>query len=327
MRQIFLSVLSACLSSGLFVSNANAASKPGPIALPRYSHVVIVIEENKYYSDIIGNKNAPYINDVLLKHGANLTRMFSDEHDSEGNYFWLFSGSNQQVGYHDVIPTQKNNPKYPFRSANLGEELRNAGYTFKGYAESLPSVGDRVDRTHLYARKHVPWIGFANIPNGNTPSASVNLQFKQFPKNFYKLPTVSIVVPNLYDDMHSGVPWLRVQRGDEWLKKNIGPYYRWAKTHDSLLIVTWDENGNGAHFKGLTNPASRNRSVRNRIPTIIAGAHIRPGSYAEGRGVTHVNLLRTVEALYGLPNAGHQQKYARRFGIKGDYVIRNIFRD
>lgn len=325
MKKILPVVLSTFVLLGLFVKPSKSAPHRRPTILPKYSHIVIVIEENKYYSRVIGNKNAPYINNVLVKQGANLTRMFADEHNSEGNYFWIFSGNNQNVGYHDVIPTTANNPHYPFTSANLGEELIEAGYTFKGYAESLPSIGDKVDRTDLYARKHVPWISFANIPNGTTESTSVNLQFRQFPKDFDKLPRVSIVIPNLYDDMHSGERSMRVKKGDEWLKKNIEPYYRWAKTHNSLLIVTWDENSDWTHYNGLTNPASDRRDVRNRIPTIIAGAHIRHGNYPEGKGVTHVNILRTIEAIYGLPKAGYQQKDALSYGIKNDYIIGDIF--
>lgn len=313
------------MSVGVAVQPSSAAPRRHQSVLPKYSHIVIVIEENKYYSRVIGNKNAPFINNVLVKQGANLTRMFADEHNSEGNYFWIFSGSNQNVGFHDVIPTPQNNPRYPFMTANLGEELIKAGYSFKGYAESLPHIGDKIDRTSVYARKHVPWISFANIPNGTTEATSVNLQFRQFPKDFNELPTVSIVIPNLLDDMHSGKRSMRVRRGDEWLRKNIGPYYRWAKTHNSLLIVTWDENSDWSQFSGLTNPASKNRDIRNRIPTIFAGAHIRHGNFPEGKGVTHVNLLRTVEAIYGLPKAGHQQKYALKYGIGNDYVIRDIF--
>lgn len=325
MRKILQVVLITLICSGLFVQQSKSAPRHRSGILPKYSHIVIVIEENKYYSRIVGNQNAPYINRVLLKQGANLTRMFADEHNSEGNYFWIFSGSNQNVGYHDVIPTPDNNSHYPFMTANLGEELIKADYTFKGYAESLPSIGDKVDRTNVYARKHVPWISFADIPNGRTEATSVNLQFKQFPKDFNKLPTVSIVVPNLYNDMHSGDRSLRIKRGDEWLRRNIGPYYRWAKTHNSLLIVTWDENSDWSHYAGLTNPASKQRDIRNRIPTVIAGAHVRHGNFPEGKGVTHVNLLRTIEAMYELPKAGYQQKNALQYGIKNNYVIRDIF--
>ncbi len=325
MNKILTTGLIAVLSLGFAVKSPQRGSIQKSKALPKYDHIVVVIEENKGFSEVIGNKDAPFINNVLVKEGANLTQMFADEHNSEGNYMWIFSGSNQNVGYSDVIPTAENNPNYPFKSANLGEELIKAGYTFKGYSESLPRIGDKVNVAGNYARKHVPWISFANVPNGKTEAASTNLQFKQFPANFNNLPTVSIVIPNLINDMHSGKPSLRVKNGDEWLKKNMDSYYQWAKTHNSLLIITFDENNDAIHYKGLTDPASKQHDIRNRIPTVIAGAHIKHGNYPEGKGVTHVNLLRTIEAIYGLPKAGHQQVNALRFGITDDYIIRDIF--
>ncbi len=325
MKKILPVIITAVLYLGCSAKQSNTASKKESLNLPKYDHIVIVIEENKNYSQVIGNKNAPYINNVLVKEGANLTKMYAEEHNSEGNYFWLFSGSNHNVGFHDVIPNSKINTEYPFDSGNLGKELINKGYTFKGYAESLPAIGDTVLRIDDYARKHVPWVSFANLPQGKTEETSTNLQFKQFPKDFNKLPTVSIVIPNLIDDMHSGNPSLRVKDGDEWLRKNINNYYQWAKTHNSLLIITFDENSDKDHFNGLTDPASKNQSIRNRIPTIIAGAHIKPGNYPEGLGVTHVNLLRTIEAMYGLPKAGHQQSNALKYGINNNYIIKDIF--
>src|SRR5450756_2429944 len=77
---------------------------PWGAGLPVYDHIVIVVEENKDYEQIIGNKNASYINDVLRKEGASLTKFYAEEHHSEGNYFWLFSGSNQHVGFIDRVP-------------------------------------------------------------------------------------------------------------------------------------------------------------------------------------------------------------------------------
>ncbi len=295
------------------------------VKLPVYSHIVIVIEENKNYDQIIGNKAAPYINNVLVKEGANLTQMYAEEHYSEGNYFWLLSGSNQNVGYYDVTPTTKNNPKYPFKASNLGSQLIKKGYTFKGYSESLPAIGDIISRAGYYARKHVPWISFANIPDGKTEKTSSNLQFKQFPSDFNKLHTVSIVIPNLIHDMHNGKPPKSIRDGDKWLQKNLNKYYQWAKSHNSLLIITFDENADKTHYSGLTNPANKNRDIRNRIPTIIAGAHIKHGNYAEGKGVTHVNILRTIEVIYGLHMSGYQQQNALKFGIKNDYIIKDIF--
>jgi phosphatidylinositol-3-phosphatase len=292
----------------------------------KYDHVVIVIEENKNYDQVIGNEAAPYINSIK-KEGANLTQMYAEEHASEGNYFWFFSGNNQNVGFDDVIPDSKNNKNYPFKSDNLAEELIKHGYSFKGFSEDLPKIGDAINYSGYYARKHVPWISFGNIPNGFSVGNSINLQFKQFPADFSKLPTVSFVIPNLIDDMHDPKsPDISVKNGDGWLKKNLDSYYQWAKTHNSLLIITFDENDDKSQYRGLTNPASENRDIRNRIPTIIAGADILPGNYAEGKGVTHINILRTIESMYGLPKSGQQPQYASKFGIKDDYIITDIFK-
>ena len=147
---------------------AEADALPWPADLPVYDHVVIVVEENKGYEQIVGNPAAAYINNVLKREGANFTRAYAEEHFSEGNYFWLFSGDNQNVGYLDRIPSKWNNSAYPFTTANLGQQLIAKGLSFKGYAESLPAIGFSGDDKGLYARKHVPWISFANVPNGTT---------------------------------------------------------------------------------------------------------------------------------------------------------------
>jgi hypothetical protein len=294
-----------------------SAALSWPQGLPIYDHVVIVVEENKDYEQIIGNPAAPYINGVLRAEGASLTRMYAEEHHSEGNYFWLFSGSNQNVGFHDRIPT------HPITARNLGERLLGSGRSFKGYSEDLPAIGSKVGRSGLYARKHVPWISFSNVPNGMTVATSSNLRFQDFPADYRALPTVAFVIPNLVNDMHDGSTLSSIKAGDAWLRTHLDGYYQWAKENTSLLILTFDENDHGP--AGLTNPAASQPSKRNRIVTILAGAHIKQGDYDEGKGVTHVNLLRTLEAMYGLEKAGHQQPLAQAAGIPDDYLISDVF--
>ncbi len=295
-----------------------------PQGLPHYDHVVIVIEENKDYDQIIGSPLADYINS-LRKQGANFTQMFGEEHNSEGNYFWLFSGSNHNVGFTDKIPSR------PFLQPNLGQALIAKGLSFKGYSEDLPQIGSKVHRQALYARKHVPWVSFGNIPDGDSIATSSNLRFEDFPSRYEDLPTVSIVVPNLVNDMHNGSLQESIKAGDDWLQKNIHAYYQWAKTHNSLLIVTFDENDtHGTGYAGLTDPfaqgdTTRAKVKRNQIATIFAGDHIKPGEYAEGKGVTHVNILRTLEAMYGLPTAGAQQPKAAAGGIGNAQIITDVF--
>jgi acid phosphatase len=131
--------------------------------------------------------------------------------------------------------------------------------------------------------------------------------------------------------MHNGKPQDSVPSGDRWLAQNLDRYYQWAKTHNSLLIVTFDENDNLAvNYRGLTDPAAaqdgsqQRRVAQNRIATILAGAHVKPG-YREASPSTHVNLLRTLEAMYGLPRSGAQQPYAARAGISDDAILTGAF--
>jgi hypothetical protein len=232
--------------------------------VPTPDHVVVVVEENQSYSDIIGNSAAPYINS-LAAGGALFTNSFAITHPSQPNYLALFSGSTQGV--------TDDNACGPFSGPDLGSALAAAGRTFGGYSEDLPSTGSTVLTSGAYARKHNPWSDFSDVP------PSENMPFTSFPTNYASLPTVSFVVPNLNNDMHDGT----INQGDAWLQTNIGAYATWAKTHNSLLIVTWDEDDG---------------SQSNQIPTIFYGQPVKPGNYSEY--VDHYGVLRTLEDMYGL---------------------------
>lgn len=90
-------------------------------ALPKPDHIVIAIEENHGYSQIIGSSSAPYIN-ALSKdaYSANFTKSYAITHPSQPNYLDFYSGSNQGV-------TNDNNPPNdPFITPNLGRQLINS---------------------------------------------------------------------------------------------------------------------------------------------------------------------------------------------------------
>jgi hypothetical protein len=234
---------------------------------------VIVIEENHSYSEIIGSPDAPYINSLAAQ-GALFTQSYAITHPSQPNYLDLFSGFNQGV-------TDDSCPHY-FTTDNLGLYVLNASLTFGGYSEDLPSVGSTVCTSGAYARKHAPWVNFTNIPT------STNLPYSYFPTDYTTLPTVSFVIPNLDDDMHDGT----IQQGDSWLQQHLDAYVQWAVTHNSLFIMTFDEDDG---------------SQGNRIATMFVGQMVVPGRYSEL--IYHFNLLRTLEDMYDLPYAGVSGNY------------------
>ena len=243
-------------------------SSPSPSGVPRFAHIVVVILENHAYSQIVDASDAPFLH-ALAASGAVMTQSYAITHPSQPNYLALFSGSTQGLT-DDSCPHSYGGP-------NLASALTAAGRIFVGYADSLPSVGFTGCSNGPYARKHNPWVDFPALP------ASINQPMTAFPSNFADLPDVSFVVPNLDHDMHDG----SISQADQWLQTHLGEYVRWAAGHDSLLIVTADEDDD-AHG--------------NRIPTIFAGAHVRPGPSAVR--IDHYALLRTLLAGFGLSAVG-----------------------
>lgn len=246
-------------------SGTTVIGTPGPV--PRPDHVVVVIEENHSYADIIGS-GAPYLNS-LANQGALFTSSFAVAHPSEPNYLALYSGSTQGLS-DDSCP-------HTFTGPNLGAQLSSAGLTFTGYSEGQPSVDYPGCSSGGYARKHNPWSNFRSVP------ATASQPFSAFPTDYTKLPTVSFVIPNLSNDMHDGT----ITQADTWLHTNLDGYAQWAKSHNSLLVVTWDED---------------DYSQSNQVPTFFVGQHVKQGRYAER--VDHYSVLRTLEAGYGMPGIG-----------------------
>jgi hypothetical protein len=259
-----------------------AGSAVAQSTVPKFGHVVVVVMENKNYDAIIGRPDeAPYINQ-LADHGAVFSNSFAVTHPSQPNYLALFSGSAQGV-------TNDNCPQNFTKIRNLGAELIRANDSFAGYAESMPSQGYKGCGSELslgYTRAHNPWSDFDNVP------AADNLPFKRFPTDFTTLPTVSFVIPNLCHDMHS----CSRDSGDSWIKNNLGSYAKWASGHNSLLIITWDEDGTILGLGG----------DKNKVATIFYGARVSQGTYSEH--ITHYTVLRTIEDMYGLAHAGASSK-------------------
>ncbi len=243
--------------------------------LPRPDHIVVVFEENKNGSSILGNPKAEFINQ-LAADGVVFINSWGVTHPSQPNYLAFFSGSTHGV--------KDNNCNYSFTDPNLGSELIKAGYTFGSYAESMPWVGFTGCKAGPYRRKHNPSV---NWQGANLPPA-VNMPFSYFPKDFSKLPTVALVIPNQDHDMHDG----SIEAGDLWLKQHLSAYLTWAYQHNSLLILTWDED-----FRNQAN---------NHIATMIAGAGVK--QKISSQRINHYNVLRTIEEMYGLPFLGESSR-------------------
>ena len=102
------------------------------------------------------------------------------------------------------------------------------------------------------------------------------------PPSYDALPAVTMLIPDVDDDMHDGT----IEAGDDWLHDHLANLLAWADTHDTLVVLTWDEGFDST----------------NSIPTIFYGPMVKPGRYSER--IDHYNVLRTLEDLYGLRHTG-----------------------
>jgi acid phosphatase len=230
--------------------------------------VVVAVFENKSAGRVLGAATAPYLTGLAAT-GASFTDAHGVAHPSQPNYLALFSGSTQGVTS-DACPQS-------FQGGNLAAQLQAAGRTFAGYSEDLPQAGYTGCQTAGYARKHNPWVDFPALPT------SVNQPYSAFPTDLSSLPTVSFLIPNLCDDMHD----CSIAHGDAWARAHLSAYAAWARTHNSLLVVTFDEDeGTSA----------------NHIATMFVGPMVRAGTSKQR--IDHYSVLRTLEDMYGLAPLG-----------------------
>jgi acid phosphatase len=228
------------------------------------SRFQIVMMENHSYAEIVGNSSAPYINKTLIPQSMLMTESYAVSHPSLPNYLAIFSGSTHGI--------TSDTCSVSFTSNNLAAEMTAAGKSFGGYAESIPSAGYTGCSSGKYAKKHVPWLYFSNA------GPSFTRVYNGLPSNGFE--DVAMIVPNLCHDMHD----CSVKAGDKWLSGNLPAIINWDKANNGVAIVTWDEDDG---------------TSGNHIATIIAGAGITPGTYAQQ--ITHYSVLRTIEDGEGVP--------------------------
>lgn len=255
------SVAAVCAAACAAGAQSVKAAAPG---VPHAKAVTIVIFENRDFSDIVGAKDAPYLNATLVPQAAVMVNSHATGHPSQPNYVELFSGSVQSVTG-DECPDSSSAP-------NIATQLLAAHLTFRGFAESMPNAGFSgcEGSKGLYRRKHNPWADFSNVPG------ALSVPFR------WAAASLAMVVPNMCNDMHD----CSTTVGDTWMKQNLPAIMKWDAAHDGLLIVTWDE-------------AAPDAEGTNHIATLLIGPMIKPGRYDQR--IDHDDVLRTVELIYGLP--------------------------
>jgi hypothetical protein len=241
-------------------------------------HVMVIMMENKNYSDVIGQANQPYINS-LATNGGLATASYSMIIGSLPNYLALASGSTQN-NTDNVKPSQKNFPT----TQTLADQLSTAGYSAKAYAEGLPP--DPNTTTTLYEAIHFPWPYFPNSP---MPTADASSLLSDL--NASSAPDYVWYTPSLVNSGDTGT----VQQADSFLSTLIPqiqatPWYQ----ADGKIVIEWDESNNDTTgINGTTGGG--------RVATIVVSAALHAHPQQDSTPVDTIGIVRSIETLYGLP--------------------------
>ena len=242
---------------------------------PASTRVVLVLEENHSFSDVIGNSAMPYLNGLASRYALG-TQYFADAHPSLPNYFMLTAGR-AETNNNDFTGTVSDD--------NIVRELVKANKTWRSYAESLPSVGYTGGDAYPYFKHHDPFVYLSDVLG--TAQANNVVPFSQFAADLSSnnLPDFSFIIPNVLDDAHDGT----LAAADQWLSSNIDLLIKSSVFQSgAVLIVVFDESENSdlAHGGG-------------QVPFIIAGPQIKSG-YRSSTFYQHQSTLRLLLSTLGV---------------------------
>jgi len=212
---------------------------------PQFSHIVIVMEENASYNDVIGSSAMPYLNGLADKYGL-ATQYYANTHPSIGNYFMITTGKTitNDDGFSGTVSDD-----------NLVRQFVKDGKSWKTYQESIPSAGYLGGDAYPYLKHHNPFAYFSDV-TGDSSLANNIVPFSNFSQDVSSgnLPNFAFVVPNVEHDAHdcpSGGQLCQLQdklaTADTWLQNHIDPLIGSAAFSDTLLVIVFDE-GDGADF-------------------------------------------------------------------------------
>ncbi|HVA67448.1 MAG TPA: alkaline phosphatase family protein [Elusimicrobiota bacterium] len=276
-RRLFARLAACAAVLVLAAPEGFGAAAPKAANRPRFKRMMIVIFENTDFKAALAQ---PAFAD-MARRGALLTNYYAVTHPSLPNYVALIAGGLR--GVHSDADASA-----PGR--NIGDLLEAAGKSWKVYAEDYPGGCDLKSRAGPYARKHVPFLNFAEVQKN--PAACVRVvPAKDLGADIRlgRLPDYSLYIPDLNDDGHD----TDAAYAAGWFAGRFGPLLKTPKfIKGMLLVLTFDEDSQGLDDggKGLNH---------NRVYTVLYGGMVRPGAVSAGH-YTHYSLLRLAEDNWGL---------------------------
>ena len=267
------------------------ASTPTPLPLvPNFSHIVILIFENKEYGTVVGNPAMSYFN-LLASSYTLLNQHYATTHPSLPNYLSLIGGDTFGIIDNcDFADCYINAPSLP-------DLIEASGRTWKTYQDDMPEPCF-TGNTLRYVRKHNPFIFFdpIRLDEERCKQSIVPLTQMDVDIAANDLPNFIFITPDICYSAHD----CDMSLADEFLKQQIDKLYPAleATGEPYLIIITWDE-GQGSHSCcGLPELAG------GRIATIFISPQVKQ-NFQDNNPYSHYSILKTISEAWGLTKLGH----------------------
>jgi hypothetical protein len=284
-----------------------------PSTVPGYDHVFVVYMENNNYSatsntvdggaGIIGNSQAPYINS-LTSSGALLSNYSAITHNSDPNYVALAGGGT--FGHTAGSGGLPSNciTTCTFNVPSLGDRVDAVGKTWKQYADGANGNCDTAQHGS-YFPDDVPFYYFPTMKNSLSYCQAHWQPLTQMVTDLQSAATTPNFVWFGADDCND-MEACGIAAGDTWLSSTLPKLFNspaWT-TQRSLLILTWDEDGNNS-------PGGFGPGQTNQVATFVIGSQntVKTGFQSAVR-YDHYSSARTIEQALGLAPLTNNDKYA-----------------
>jgi hypothetical protein len=283
------------------------ASKVGPL-----DHVFMIYLENHGVKDIVGSRNAPYINGLINNYGYG-SNYYAQTHPSLPNYYPILGGSDFGFNFNCELDC--------FDEPNLVDNIERAGKGWASYEQSMPSPCF-TQSAGPYSPGELPFLAFHDIVSNTARCQAHVLPLERMATDLASPSSTPNYVWWAADENHNMEGPINLQfilslltthqynikAGDQFLADTLPTILNSPAflTQRSAIFITWDEDYDNLSL-GIGNEG-------NHVPMIVIpspNSGMRQGHLVAGNYNNHYSLLRTIEDSLVLPRLTNNDRFAQ----------------
>ena len=316
-----------------FASPPAGAEAAGLEGIPRFSHIVVLTEENENESSTFASTSPATFLNSQVANGVFLPNYYGTGHVSLDNYLAMVSGQpGNGLSNTDCLTVSLwtcAQAASAFNSGiNLGDQLETAGLSWRSYMDGTPTacfhapyiVGDPTPDPYQgnstqppaynYADRHNPFIYFTDFIGNQARCEAHQRPYSELSAALTDdstwtdttLPAFSFITPDTCHDGHdspcAGQTIGGLSAMDAWLQTELPPLLHYLESHNGLLVINFDEGNPGSPEPNLCSTCASG-GAGGRTGALLLGAHLRIGTTVDA-GYDHYSLLRTIEDSFSI---------------------------